>query len=348
MPDYEIVDLNNTPENFSEELLKEMSGALGRKEQVILILNRKAFANLLKCKDCGHIPVCPNCSISLSYYKYENKLKCNYCGYEKYFNGKCDACGSEKVMQIGTGTEKIEEEIKSYFPESRTVRVDSETVKTKKDYEDIYNDFKNHKYDIMLGTQIIAKGFHFPDVTLVGIINSDIILNFPDFRAGEKTFQLLTQSSGRAGRGNKDGKVIIQTFNEENEVIQNTVTGNYEGYYRKEMELRKILNYPPFGRLIIIVVSSEEEEELEKKAKKFYNILMAGLNIGTNPGGNEFVSEPFKAPIYKINGRYRYQIFIKFNRENITKVKNVIRKTMNEYKEKKIRISVDVDPVSML
>ena len=348
MPTYEIVDLNNTPENFSEELLKEMSGALGRKEQVILILNRKAFANLLKCKDCGHIPVCPNCSISLSYYKYENKLKCNYCGYEKYFNGKCDACGSEKVMQIGTGTEKIEEEIKSYFPESRTVRVDSETVKTKKDYEDIYNDFKNHKYDIMLGTQIIAKGFHFPDVTLVGIINSDIILNFPDFRAGEKTFQLLTQSSGRAGRGSKDGKVIIQTFNEENEVIQNTVTGNYEGYYRKEMELRKILNYPPFGRLIIIVVSSEEEEELEKKAKKFYNILMAGLNIGTNPGGNEFVSEPFKAPIYKINGRYRYQIFIKFNRENITKVKNVIRKTINEYKEKKIRISVDVDPVSML
>ena len=348
MPTYEIVDLNNTPENFSEELLKEMSGALGRKEQVILILNRKAFANLLKCKDCGHIPVCPNCSISLSYYKYENKLKCNYCGYEKYFNGKCDACGSEKVMQIGTGTEKIEEEIKSYFPESRTVRVDSETVKTKKDYEDIYNDFKNHKYDIMLGTQIIAKGFHFPDVTLVGIINSDIILNFPDFRAGEKTFQLLTQSSGRAGRGSKDGKVIIQTFNEENEVIQNTVTRNYEGYYRKEMELRKILNYPPFGRLIIIVVSSEEEEELGKKAKKFYNILMAGLNIGTNPGGNEFVSEPFKAPIYKINGRYRYQIFIKFNRENITKVKNVIRKAMNEYKEKKIRISIDVDPVSML
>ena len=348
MPTYEIVDLNNTPENFSEELLKEMSGALGRKEQVILILNRKAFANLLKCKDCGHIPVCPNCSISLSYYKYENKLKCNYCGYEKYFNGKCDACGSEKVMQIGTGTEKIEEEIKSYFPESRTVRVDSETVKTKKDYEDIYNDFKNHKYDIMLGTQIIAKGFHFPDVTLVGIINSDIILNFPDFRAGEKTFQLLTQSSGRAGRGSKDGKVIIQTFNEENEVIQNTVTGNYEGYYRKEMELRKILNYPPFGRLIIIVVSSEEEEELEKKARKFYNILMAGLSSGTNPNGNEFVSEPFKAPIYKINGRYRYQIFVKFNRKNITKVKNVIRKAMNEYKEKKTRISVDVDPVSML
>ena len=348
MPDYEIVDLNNTPDNFSEELLKEMSGALGRQEQVILILNRKAFANLLKCKECGHIPACPNCSISLSYYKYENKLKCSYCGYEKYFNGKCESCESEKIMQIGTGTEKIEEEIKSYFPESRTVRVDSETVKTKKDYEDIYNDFKNHKYDIMLGTQIIAKGFHFPDVTLVGIINSDIILNFPDFRAGEKTFQLLTQSSGRAGRGSKDGKVVIQTFNGENEVIQNTVTGNYEGYYRKEMELRKILNYPPFGRLIIIVVSSEEEEELEKKARKFYNILMAGLSSGTNPNGNEFVSEPFKAPIYKINGRYRYQIFVKFNRKNITKVKNVIRKAMNEYKEKKIRISVDVDPVSML
>ena len=173
--------------------------------------------------------------------------------------------------------------------------MDSETVKTKKDYEDIYNDFKNHKYDIMLGTQIIAKGFHFPDVTLVGIINSDIILNFPDFRAGEKTFQLLTQSSGRAGRGSKDGKVIIQTFNEENEVIQNTVTENYEGYYRKEMELRKIFELSAFRKTHNYSgVFQRRRKDWKKRQKKFYNILMAGLNIGTNPGGNEFVSEPFK------------------------------------------------------
>ncbi len=348
LPQYEIIDLNSVHGNFSDTLLKEMSKTLERKEQVILILNRKAFANLLKCKDCGHIPVCPNCSISLSYYKHGNRLKCSYCGYEKYFNGKCDSCGSEKIFQIGTGTEKIEEELASIFPKSRIIRVDSESVKTKKDYEDIYNDFKEHKYDIMLGTQIIAKGFHFPDVTLVGVINSDIILNFPDFRAGEKTFQLLVQSSGRAGRGEKKGKVVIQTFNVENDVITNTVENNYEGYYKNEMEMRKLLNYPPFGRLIIIIVSSEEEEGLLEKSQNFYRLIESEAATLIEPHKNEFLSEPFKAPIYKINGRFRYQIFIKFNQKNTVKIKNIIRRALRNYDEKKVRISVDVDPVSML
>ena len=187
IPEYEVIDLNDTENNFSEnfssELLKEISKTLEKKEQVLLILNRKAFSNLVKCKECGHIPVCPNCSISLSYYKYENKLKCNYCGYEERFEKKCGNCGSDKFIQIGSGTEKIEEELKEIFYDGKIVRIDSESVKTKKDYENIYNDFKNQKYNIMLGTQIIAKGFHFPNVTLVGIVNSDIILNFPDFRA---------------------------------------------------------------------------------------------------------------------------------------------------------------------
>ncbi len=348
LPQYEIIDLNSVHGNFSDTLLKEMSKTLERKEQVILILNRKAFANLLKCKDCGHIPVCPNCSISLSYYKHGNRLKCSYCGYEKYFNGKCDSCGSEKIFQIGTGTEKIEEELASIFPKSRIIRVDSESVKTKKDYEDIYNDFKEHKYDIMLGTQIIAKGFHFPDVTLVGVINSDIILNFPDFRAGEKTFQLLVQSSGRAGRGEKKGKVVIQTFNVENDVITNTVENNYEGYYKNEMEMRKLLNYPPFGRLIIIIVSSEEEEGLLEKSQNFYRLIESEAATLIESHKNEFLSEPFKAPIYKINGRFRYQIFIKFNQKNTVKIKNIIRRALRNYDEKKVRISVDVDPVSML
>ncbi len=348
LPQYEIIDLNSVHGNFSDTLLKEMSKTLERKEQVILILNRKAFANLLKCKDCGHIPVCPNCSISLSYYKHGNRLKCSYCGYEKYFNGKCDSCGSEKIFQIGTGTEKIEEELASIFPKSRIIRVDSESVKTKKDYEDIYNDFKEHKYDIMLGTQIIAKGFHFPNVTLVGVINSDIILNFPDFRAGEKTFQLLVQSSGRAGRGEKKGKVVIQTFNVENDVITNTVENNYEGYYKNEMEMRKLLNYPPFGRLIIIIVSSEEEEGLLEKSQNFYRLIESEAATLIEPHKNEFLSEPFKAPIYKINGRFRYQIFIKFNQKNTVKIKNIIRRALRNYDEKKVRISVDVDPVSML
>ena len=348
LPEHKIIDLNEVHGNFSEELLEKMSDVLKKREQILLILNRKAFSSLIKCRDCGYTPICPNCSISLSYYRKDNRLKCNYCGYEKPFTKKCDNCGSDKLIQIGTGTEKIEMELDKYFPEARIVRIDSESVKTKKDYEDIYNDFKNHKYDIMLGTQIIAKGFHFPDVTLVGIINSDIILNFPDFRAGEKTFQLLTQSAGRAGRGNKNGEVIIQTFNGENELIRRTVKSDYEGYYEKEMEVRKMFNYPPFGRLIIVILSSDEENGLENKARLLYNKLEDKIRKAINIKENEMMSAPFKAPIYKMNGRFRYQIFMKFNRKNIKKIKNIIRSTVEEYKEKKIRISIDVDPLNLL
>ncbi len=348
LPEHKIIDLNEVHGNFSEELLEKMSDVLKKREQILLILNRKAFSSLIKCRDCGYTPICPNCSISLSYYRKDNRLKCNYCGYEKPFSKKCDNCGSDKLIQMGTGTEKIEMELDKYFPEARIIRIDSESVKTKKDYEDIYNDFKNHKYDIMLGTQIIAKGFHFPDVTLVGIINSDIILNFPDFRAGEKTFQLLTQSAGRAGRGNKNGEVIIQTFNGENELIKRTVKSDYEGYYEKEMEVREMFNYPPFGRLIIIILSSDEENGLENKARLLYNKLEGKIRKAINIKENEMMSAPFKAPIYKMNGRFRYQIFMKFNRKNITKIKNIIRSTVEEYKEKRIRISIDVDPLNLL
>ena len=348
MPKYEIVDLNETSENFSKELLKQMAETLKKREQILLILNRKAFSTLLKCKDCGEIPTCPNCSISLSYYKSENRLKCNYCGYERLYQKKCFNCGSEKLIQLGSGTEKIEAELHEYFPNTKIVRIDSESMKNKQDYEKVYSDFKNHKYDIMIGTQIIAKGFHFPNVTLVGILNSDIILNFPDFRAGEKTFQLLTQSAGRAGRGEKEGKVLIQTFNMKNEVIQKTIENNYEGYYEHELQMRRLLNYPPFGRLIIIVLSSKDELKLENKTKEFYEILQQNIRQVINVYENEMLSELFKAPIYKINGRYRNQIFIKFNRENINKIKKIIRQIVNKLDYNDVRISIDVDPINMM
>ena len=348
MPKYEIVDLNETSENFSKELLKQMAETLKKREQILLILNRKAFSTLLKCKECGEIPTCPNCSISLSYYKSENRLKCNYCGYERLYQKKCFNCGSEKLIQLGSGTEKIEAELHEYFPNTKIVRIDSESMKNKQDYEKVYSDFKNHKYDIMIGTQIIAKGFHFPNVTLVGILNSDIILNFPDFRAGEKTYQLLTQSAGRAGRGEKEGKVLIQTFNMKNEVIQKTIENNYEGYYEHELQMRRLLNYPPFGRLIVIVLSSKDELKLENKTKEFYEILQQNIRQVINVYENEMLSEPFKAPIYKINGRYRNQIFIKFNRENINKIKKIIRQIVNKLDYKDVRISIDVDPINMM
>ena len=350
LPKFEVIDLNETAENFSEKLLDKISQTLQKNEQVILILNRKAFSNLLKCKDCGNIPTCPNCSISLNYYKYDNQLKCHYCGYETQFNSTCDECGSHKMRQIGAGTEKIEEELAGLFPSARIVRVDSESIKTKQNYEKVYNDFKNHKYDIMLGTQIIAKGLHFSNVTLVGVINADIILNFPDFRASEKTFQLLTQASGRAGRGEKDGEVIIQTFNEENDVIKKTIESDYEGYYKNEMIMRKMLNYPPFGRIVILVISAEEENLVKEKAQILREEIIRNVSTVMELTSNDFISDAFKSPIYKINGRYRYQIFFKFEREKIFKIKKIIKKCVGKFREmeKKVRVTIDVDPVNMM
>ena len=351
IPKYQVVDLSevDTTSNFSKELLQEMANVLRKKEQIMLVLNRKAFSTFVKCKDCGHIYTCPNCSITLNHYKYDNKLKCNYCGYEKKYVKTCEKCGSSKLIHVGSGTEKVEYELKTLFPDARIVRIDSETVKTKQDYENIYYDFKNKKYDIMLGTQIIAKGFHFPEVTLVGIINADIILNFPDFRAGEKTYQLLLQASGRSGRGEKEGKVIIQTFDKENEVITKTVESDYKGYYNNQLQLRKIFNYPPFGRLINIIVSSEDENTLQQQAEIFYSMLIQNLAYKDNDNNlKQMITKPFKAPLYKINSRYRYQIFIKSDRKNIVKIKNSIKSVMADYKEKGIRISVDVDPVNLM
>ena len=350
LPKFEVIDLNETAENFSEKLLDKISQTLQKNEQVILILNRKAFSNLLKCKDCGNIPTCPNCSISLNYYKYDNRLKCHYCGYEKRFNNTCDECGGHKMRQIGAGTEKIEEELAGLFPSARIVRVDSESIKTKQNYEKVYNDFKNHKYDIMLGTQIIAKGLHFSNVTLVGVINADIILNFPDFRASEKTFQLLTQASGRAGRGEKDGEVIIQTFNEENDVIKKTIESDYEGYYKNEMIMRKMLNYPPFGRIVILVISAAEENLVKEKAQILREEIIRNVSTVMELTSNDFISDAFKSPIYKINGKYRYQIFFKFERGKILKIKKIIKKCVGKFREmeKKVRVTIDVDPVNMM
>ncbi len=338
-PVYDLVNLQNVNGNFSHELLEKISEKLSKNEQIILILNRKAFSTFIKCRDCGTVETCPNCSISLNYYRKENKLKCHYCGYEKYFKPVCGNCGSKNLIHLGTGTEKIESELGELFKDARILRIDSENTRTQEQFEKMYNDFKDHKFDILLGTQIIAKGFHFPDVTLVSIINADIILNFPDFRAGEKTYQLLTQASGRSGREKKEGEVLIQTYDPDNDAIKKTITDNYEGYYENEMAIRKILKYPPYGRIINIVISSETETGLKDKAEKFYNMIREK---------NSFIPKPFKAPIYRINNRYRYQIFIKSDRISINNIKYKIRSSLINYREKDVRISVDVDPVNLL
>lgn len=340
MPDVKIVDMRNEENgNFSSELIWSIHQNLLKKEQSLIFLNRKGYSTYIQCKSCGKAEYCPNCSVSLNYYRAENKFKCSYCGYEKHFDYKCSSCGSDKLTYSGQGTEKVEIQLQNLFKDAKILRVDSETTKERDSYENIYRSFLNGEYDILVGTQVISKGFHFPQLTLSGIVSADGILNFPDFRAGEKSFQLIVQAAGRSGRGAKKGKVVLQTYNPEHYVIQYGIKNDYKGFYEEEIEIRKELNYPPFGRIINIILSSDEEMGLKEKTENFYNMIKTDTVE---------IYGPFKAPLYKIQNRFRYQIFIKGNRTEVLNLKKNIEKALKEFKEKNIRVAIDVDPVNLL
>ena len=263
LPEIEIVDMKEEKDSFfSEKLLEEIRGALLRKEQIILLLNRKGYSTLVQCQECGHMEECEHCSIKLNYYASNNSLKCNYCGISKRFLGHCSKCGSKNISFSGRGVERVEEELRKRFPVN-IIRVDGDVSKEKNFYENMYNDFLGGKYDIMIGTQMISRGLHFPNVTLVGVINADTIMSIPDFRSGERTYQMITQVAGRAGRGEKKGKVIIQTYQPENYIIEKIQENSYINFYEKEIEKREILFYPPFSKIINIGISSNEENGLE-------------------------------------------------------------------------------------
>ena len=339
MPDIQIVDMKQ--ENnlfFSKLLLEEIKNTLLKNEQVILLLNRKGYSTYIQCKDCGYVEECDNCSIKMSYYKSTNRYKCNYCGKQVHYTGKCSKCGSINLIHSGKGIERIEEELKKYFDVSM-IKVDSELSRNKDYFSKIYKDFSDKKYSILIGTQIIAKGLHFPNVTLVGVINSDIILNFPDFRSGEKTFQLLTQVSGRAGRGDKKGKVIIQTYEPENNVIKDSKEENYELFYEKEINSRKIFSYPPFSKILNIGFSSEDEERLLEVSKNFYDDIKSQ---------DIELYGPMPSMVYKVQKRYRMNIFAKGSKKKIDNFKKFLKKKLNEFSDTKVRIVVDIDPVNLM
>ena len=339
MPDIQIVDLKQ--ENnlfFSKLLLEEIKNTLLKNEQVILLLNRKGYSTYIQCKDCGYVEECDNCSIKMSYYKSTNRYKCNYCGKQVHYTGKCSKCGSINLIHSGKGIERIEEELKKYFDVSM-IKVDSELSRNKDYFSKIYKDFSDKKYSILIGTQIIAKGLHFPNVTLVGVINSDIILNFPDFRSGEKTFQLLTQVSGRAGRGDKKGKVIIQTYEPENNVIKDSKEENYELFYEKEINSRKIFSYPPFSKILNIGFSSEDEERLLEVSKNFYDDIKSQ---------DIELYGPMPSMVYKVQKRYRMNIFAKGSKKKIDNFKKFLKKKLNEFNDTKVRIVIDIDPVNLM
>ena len=339
MPDIQVVDMKKEEDLFfSKSLLEEIKNTLLKNEQVILLLNRKGYSTYIQCKDCGYVEECNDCSIKMSYYKSVNKYKCNYCGKQIHYTGKCTKCGSTNLIHSGKGIERIEEELKKYF-DVPIIKVDSELSRNKDYFSRIYKDFSDKKYSILIGTQIIAKGLHFPNVTLVGVINSDIILNFPDFRSGEKTFQLLTQVSGRAGRGDKKGKVIIQTYEPENNVIKDSKEENYDLFYEKEINSRKVFSYPPFSKILNIGFSSEDEARLLDISKKFYDEIKSQ---------DIELYGPMPSMVYKVQKRFRMNVFVKGSKKKIDKFKLFLKKKLNEFNDTKVRIVVDIDPINMM
>ena len=339
MPDIQVIDMKQEEDLFfSKTLLNEIKNTLLKNEQVILLLNRKGYSTYIQCKDCGYVEECDNCSIKMSYYKSVNRYKCNYCGKQIHYTGKCTKCGSTNLIHSGKGIERIEEELKKYF-DVPMIKVDSELSRNKDYFSKIYKDFSNKKYSILIGTQIIAKGLHFPNVTLVGVINSDIILNFPDFRSGEKTFQLLTQVSGRAGRGDKKGKVIIQTYEPENNVIKDSKEENYNLFYEKEINSRKVFSYPPFSKILNIGFSSEDEIRLLELSKRFYEEIKSQ---------DIELYGPMPSMVYKVQKRFRMNIFVKGSKKKIDKFKLFLKKKLNEFNDTKVRIIVDIDPINMM
>ncbi|MGL5088332.1 MAG: replication restart helicase PriA [Cetobacterium sp.] len=339
LPKIEVVDMKEEEDSFfSETLLNEMRATLLKKEQIILLLNRKGYSTLIQCQDCGHMEECEHCSIKMNYYASNSSLKCNYCGVSKRFVGKCSKCESKNLSFSGRGVERIEEELRKRFSVN-IIRVDGEVSKEKNFYENMYNDFLAGKYDIMVGTQMISRGLHFPNVTLVGVINADTIMSIPDFRSGERTYQMITQVAGRAGRGEKKGKVIIQTYQPENYIIEKIQENSYINFYEKEIEKRDILSYPPFSKIINIGVSSQEEKGLEEYC---HLVFKAIENNSVELYG------PMKSLVYKVKGRYRYNIFIKGSRNNINLYKKELEEKIKKVENKKYRVIVDIDPINLI
>lgn len=339
LPEVEIVDMKDEDDHFfSKELLKNIRETLLRKEQVILLLNRKGYSTMVQCKECGHVEECDHCSIKMSYYHNRRTLKCNYCGIEKRFTGKCSKCGSEKIEFGGKGIEQVEEKLREYF-DVPIVRMDGDIAREKNFYEKTYYDFLNKKYDIMIGTQLIAKGLHFPNVTLVGVINADMILSFPDFRAGEKTYQLITQAGGRAGRGDKKGRVIIQTYQPENYVMEKIMKKDYEDFYKTEIEMRELVSYPPFSKIINVGLSSSNEQKLDVVSRKLFNQIKRDYIE---------IYGPNQSLVYKVKDRYRKNIFIKGSKKNINYYKKELEKVLDKFDDEGVRIVIDVDPLSLV
>ncbi|MCG7340535.1 primosomal protein N' [Staphylococcus auricularis] len=349
MPSINIIDMreelaNGNRSMFSNDLYDAIQDRLNKKEQIVLFLNRRGYATFMLCRDCGHVPQCPNCDISLTYHKSSDKLKCHYCGYETTPPNQCPNCESEHIRQVGTGTQRVEELLQHQFPEANIIRMDVDTTSRKGAHEKLLNDFGEGKGDILLGTQMIAKGLDFPNITLVGVLNADTMLNLPDFRASERTYQLLTQVSGRAGRHEKEGQVIIQTYNPEHYAVQDVKENDYVAFYRKEMQYRQMGKYPPYFYLINFTISHKEMKKVMEASKNIHQVLLQHLSE------QALVLGPSPAALSRINNEYRFQILIKYKREPalheaLTYLDEYYH---DQYVKDKLSLKIDISPQIMM
>ncbi|WML51954.1 primosomal protein N' [Neobacillus sp. PS3-12] len=348
LPAVEIIDMREELRGgnrsmFSRTLFEKLQERLEKKQQTVLFLNKRGFSSFVMCRDCGYVVNCPNCDISLTYHRVTEQMKCHYCGYEGRVPAACPECGSEHIRYFGTGTQKVEEELGKILPEARVIRMDVDTTSRKGSHERLLTDFQEGKADILLGTQMIAKGLDFPNITLVGVLSADTMLHLPDFRSSEKTFQLLTQVSGRAGRHELPGEVVIQTYTPEHYSIELSGKQDYDLFYNQEMMVRKIHKYPPFYYLSMINISHEQLMKAVSVTEKIVQYVRSRLSNET------VVLGPVASPIPRINNRYRYQCLIKYKREpNLTvTLKNIL----NQYQKEAaagLQVSVDTNPYILM
>lgn len=344
LPFIKTIDMNEEVKkrNFiiSSELKEKINDRLNKREQVILLLNRRGYSTFMSCSSCGYVWKCPNCDISLIYHKTSNNLRCHYCGYSTIMSKVCPSCKEEAVKDLGMGTEKLESIVKEMFPNSRVIRMDLDTTYRKGSHQKIIESFKNHEYDILIGTQMISKGFNFRDVSLVGVINADASLNIPDFRSGERTFELLMQTSGRCGRYELDGEVLIQTYNKDNYVFDSLKKQDYVDFYKKEMKIRKELKYPPYYYMVSIKIVSNNYEMARDESNKVKKYLDKNLS------NNFIVLGPSTASIFKLKNNYYFQILIKYKKEE--NLMRVLSDLNDLYTSDKVNLDININPLNLI
>ncbi|WP_053219717.1 primosomal protein N' [Virgibacillus senegalensis] len=349
MPAVDLVDMRQELHEgnrsmFSRRLKEAIEDRLEKKEQIVLFLNRRGYSTFVMCRDCGHVVECPHCDIALTYHRKNERLKCHYCSHEEPMPAQCPSCQSDTIRYFGTGTQKVEESLTKLLPHARIIRMDVDTTRKKGAHEKLLNQFGNGEADILLGTQMIAKGLDFANVTLVGVLAADSLLHLPDFRAAEKTFQLLTQVSGRAGRHTLPGEVVVQTYTPEHYSVELASQYDYPSFYQKEMEMRRVFHYPPYFFLALITVSHPNQAKTIEVTKKIALLLNNQLSPQTSILG------PTPSPLARIKDRYRYQCMIKYRNEpGLGKsIREVLAMFEEDIRQNELLINVDMQPYQLM